>query len=125
MVSPVKCVKPNASLKEVISLLVVSKFHGIPVVDEDHSIVGIITEKDVLLALSENKEPGGTLASEIMSRDVITADKSALVVAVVKKMLSCNVTRIPITEGPGKVVGIVTQHDIIKELLDSGVTSLP
>lgn len=125
MVTPVKCVKEDASFKEIIALLSETKFHGVPVVNEEREIIGIVTERDVLQALFLNKEEDGTLVKDIMSKDVVTAEKSAFVVAVAKAMLNKDVTRIPITEESGKLVGIITQHDIIRKMLESGVVSIP
>jgi CBS domain-containing protein len=115
MINPVLCSLITASAKNIAEKLATTKYHGIPIVNEDEELVGIVTEKNILLALTQGKELSSTLADEIMSSPAITAEKQSLLTAIIKVMMKKDITRVVITES-NKVVGIVSQHDIVKAL---------
>lgn len=116
MVTPVVCARGNTSLKEIMNLFAEAQYHGIPVVDEDRMVIGIITERDVLKALAKDKGIDGFVARDIMSRDVVTAEKGANFSAVIKAMVEKSVGRLVITDH-NKLLGIVTKRDIIRKMV--------
>lgn len=133
-ISPVK-VGPDTSLKEVVELLLSSIFTGLPVVDEENHPVGVIAQGDLiykagiplsfgLLAGSDREKIKGILkaltdrkAREIMSQPafVINQDKSAT--EAVDSMLAKNVKRLPVVDGEGRLVGIISRQDIFHTIL--------
>lgn len=115
MVSPVLCTLETVSVKNIDEKLATTKYHGVPIINERQELVGIITEKNILQALSQGKELASTLAQEIMSSPVITAEKQSMLSAIIKVMMDKDITRVVITEDH-KVVGIISQHDIVKRL---------
>lgn len=115
MVSPVLCTLETVSVKNIAEKLATTKYHGVPIINERQELVGIITEKNILQALSQGKELASTLAQEIMSSPVITAEKQSMLSAIIKVMMDKDITRVVITEDH-KVVGIISQHDIVKRL---------
>jgi CBS domain-containing protein len=123
MVSPVTCAYENSPIKEVMDQLVVYHFHGLPVIDESKSVVGMITNKDIINAIHQGKEPGGTITKEIMTTTIITAEPESTVYSLIKVMAENEITRIPICRG-GNILGIVCQSDIIKKAIGPGIISL-
>jgi len=112
MVKDVITIDPDFSLEDAIKVLIDKKISGMPVVDKNNGIVGIISEKDILnFVFSGNL--GNTKVKEAMSKNITSfnpedgIDKIAL--AIGEKQFR----RVPIIEN-GKVVGIVSRRDIIK-----------
>lgn len=123
MVSPVTCAIEHASMKEVMDQLVAYHFHGLPIVDDSKNIVGMITDKDIMRAVYQGKEPSGTLVRSIMSTSIITAEPESTVYSLVKSMVENEITRVPICQGK-QVLGIVCQSDIIKKAVVSGIITI-
>lgn len=133
-------VKEDTTLKEAAGLLAKFHIHGMPVVDEDKKVVGIITESDFFMKDSSNiylptfldfisreQDRGSKLSSskdiEIISKvkDVMTADCTTVKPELpLKELINLikekNFKTLPVTDNEGTLVGVVTVFDIIKLL---------
>lgn len=106
----------DANLKDAIELLVANEISGLPVVDKQEKLVGIITEKDLInFAFSGNLN--NTKVSEAMSREVTSFSADTDIYAIAIAISQHNIRRVPITES-GKVVGIISRRDVIRAALD-------
>jgi len=94
----------SASLRQLSSLLAANRITGIPVVDDDKRLVGMISMRDLMV-------------EEIMSRTLHTADESASVRELCGIMNKNKVHRIPILRN-GRLVGLVTATDVIRALAE-------
>jgi len=114
MTQTVITAKEDMILTDVIKLLLRWHISGIPVVDDDNNLLGIITEHDVVnFTLSGNA--ADTKAREVMTKRVETCTPDTLFVEIVNNFASKQIRRIPAVEN-GKVVGIVSRRDIIREM---------
>ncbi len=130
MSHPVITVPPGLPIKHVAAILVEKRISGVPVVDDEDRLLGIVTEADLLPMETEpdprshilhsppRQEPLPTTAEEAMSHDVISLNPDADVAEAARVMLERHVKRIPIIAG-GQVVGIVSRRDILKVLARS------
>ena len=57
MTKDVIAVRPEEKVEKVVRILVDNKISGVPVVDENNHVVGIVTEKDLMIKASELKVP--------------------------------------------------------------------
>lgn len=109
--------RPEQSVEEVISALIVHKISGGPVVNENNELVGIISEGDCLKQISESRYYNMPMMQDNvgnrMVKDVETIDSNMDVFDAAKKFLDSKVRRFPIVEG-GKLVGQISQKDILK-----------
>ncbi|MEG6521634.1 CBS domain-containing protein [Desulfotomaculum sp. 1211_IL3151] len=131
-------VKGDTTIKEIAEKLIEEKISGVPVVDEEENLIGIVTEGDLLHKEANPRTPryfgilgaviyfGGMeqykedfkklaalKASEIMTTKVVTAAKETEVSDLANLMIKHNIKRIPITEND-KIIGMVSRADIIK-----------
>lgn len=114
MTQTVITAKEDMILTDVIKLLLRWHISGIPVVDDDNNLLGIITEHDVVnFTLSGNA--ADTKAREVMTKQVETCTPDTLFAEIVNNFASKQIRRIPVAEN-GKVVGIVSRRDIIREM---------
>jgi CBS domain-containing protein len=105
---------PETNVLSAIRILLKHKISGAPVVDDDHQVVGMVSEKDCLQTFlgSSYYNEMGELVSEIMTSPVITVDANASIVEVAEKFLKNNYRRFPVLE-QGKLIGQISRRDIL------------
>ncbi len=118
MTKEVIFVKPTTTLLEAMSLLVKHKISGLPVVDDQEKIVGMITEKDFLQLLVSDFITSNELVGDYMSKDVQFFGPEDSVILICDFFMKMNVRRVPIVEN-GKMVGVISRRDIIDLILKS------
>lgn len=138
MTSAVVCVHPDTTYKEVVRELLEHDVSGMPVVDDDRRLVGVVTEADLLsragykggssralavladvLSAREHhwaSKARGWTAGELMSRDVASCAPDTEVRIAAREMLDRGVTRLPVVQD-GHVVGIVARQDVLRALI--------
>jgi CBS domain-containing protein len=90
--------------------------HGVgalPVVDENGILMGIITLRDIDMA---GPEALVLPVNELMTRDLITRKKDALLGGILDIMIGTGIQRIPIVDEKGKLIGLVTQSTVIRSI---------
>ena len=117
MTRPVVCTSPDTSAHDILEKLNNSQLSALPVIDET-IIIRIVTETDVLRLFLQRKNLHTTLAREFMTQNVITAEPDSLVLSAIKGLLDNQIHHLPITH-EGKLLGIVSRHDLIKNIVDS------
>ena len=113
---PVICTEPDNPADEVADKLAHKRISGMPVVTDDHRVVGIISERDLLMAIRQDKNLSTTPVSAVMRHNPITIDKNASLIAAIKALTDHEIMRLPVVEN-GKLVGIITRHDILKRVV--------
>lgn len=135
MTAPVITVHPELPLKEVSRLLTTQAVSGVPVVDDDRVLLGMVTEADVIsheayagsrrgMAMIRHylrghdprwlRKSEGRTARDIMTRPVMSATGRMDVRHAARLMLEHGVNRLPIVDDAGRVVGIVARHDLLR-----------
>ena len=111
-------VKADTPIYEALYLLTRNKISGIPVVDEDEEVIGVLSEKDVLTILFDKKLEVRSTVEDYMSRDIICFTEDDSAIDVCKFFIRSNIRRVPITKD-NKLVGIVSRADIIPLILEA------
>ena len=139
MTQPVKTVHPDCTLSDAAHLLVTSKISGLPVVDDNNKLVGIITEADFLRALGvpshqsgysvwqtlENmfhqqvqaSEPEGVVA-DLMIKKVVTVTPQHSLYQVLDVMKQNQIKRVIVCDENQHVVGMITRSDLVRIFFD-------
>ena len=109
------CVPPDMPVYEAMKLLVENQVTGLPVVDDQQGLVGVITEKDMLRLLYE-QDVRDSAVRDFMTSEVVAFSTSDSVVDVCECLIQNNFRRVPIVEN-GKLAGIVSRGDVIRYIL--------
>lgn len=134
MTREVISVRPDSLLAETAKRMEDANISGVPVVAEDQSVIGMISEKDFLLKMGAKKSGSfmgviaeclsnrgcvampikGKTAKDIMTSPVITALKETTISALSKMLAEHHINRIPVTDEKGRLIGIVSRGDIVQ-----------
>ncbi|MCL4463277.1 MAG: CBS domain-containing protein [Firmicutes bacterium] len=131
-----------ASVTEVARLLVEHKVSGLPVVDEEHRVVGMITEGDLIYQdkkvhmpafleilggviylenpqriVNDLKKMTATKVAEVMTSKVYTVKEDASMEDIATIMVERQVNRLPVVDQAGKLVGIISRQDLVKAMI--------
>lgn len=133
--------KREMSVKDAAEILTKNKIGGAPVVDDEGNIVGIVSERDLIMRDVRLRYPTvihvldsfiylpnpanqfnqdlrkavGATVGDVMSTHVIAVDPGATIEDVATMMVDHKVDRLPVVED-GKPIGIITKADIVKTI---------
>lgn len=124
MTRDVVTVGRTADLYDAIRMMADGNITGLPVVDEDEKLVGIITEKDVMRHLLSTQSNEGKI-QDCMITDVVSCNVNDTLLDVINILVEDGFRRVPV-ESEGKLRGIISRRDIILyifscELKDRGL----
>lgn len=139
MTREVTTVTPETPLKDAARLLAAHRFSGVPVVDADGVVVGVLSEADILVKEGGHRETrhgvlhwllepeapgladklGARTAGEAMTSPPVTIAADRPVRDVANTMLDEGVNRLPVVDADGRLVGLVTRGDLVRAFVRS------
>jgi CBS domain-containing protein len=105
-------VSTSTPIKEAARLMSRERISAIPVIGIDGALVGVISATDFI-----DKRVDAEVVGELMSFPVATADPADIVHAAARTLLARNVKSLPVVDGDGKVIGMVSRGDLLKIFL--------
>ena len=116
MTPTVISISPDDLFVDAMDLIIENKISGLPVIDSDGRLVGIISEFDrIKLAGDETKDLANSTVADRMTHGVITVDENATLDQVAELLVRASIRRIPVTSD-GQVIGIVGRRDLVRAL---------
>jgi CBS domain-containing protein len=117
---------PDAVVREVVDAMAKRRFGAVPVV-ENGRLVGIFTERDVLVrVVAARKDPETTRLGEVMTANPDTVKSSDAVLHALELMNQHGYRHLPVVDGE-RLVGLVSIRDLyrsVKEQMDSDILML-
>jgi len=107
-------IHPEASIKEAIELLLKQRISGLPVVDHENHLVGVITEF-AMLAMVYDHEVQSQTVGQHMTREVITVNVEDPVSRIADLCIVHRVRRLPVMRD-GRLVGLIARRDVLETL---------
>jgi CBS domain-containing protein len=115
MVKNVKTVRRDTDIYEAIQVMLDNDITGLPVVNEDGTLAGVISEKDVL-NLMYNLRDRQSKVEDFMTQQVTTFNESDSLIDVTECLINNSFRRVPVLVD-GRVVGIISRKDVIRFIL--------
>ncbi len=126
--------------KEVARLLADHRISGLPVVDEDEKVIGVISETDLMVHQAETPDPyepkkrfrldrltragreraakaRARTAGRLMTEPPVTVRADDTIVEAARTMAQHHIERLPVLDEEGRLVGIVTRRDLLQVFL--------
>ena len=116
MSKDVLSVKSDAMIIDAIKLLVENNISGLPVVEDDMSLVGLLSEKDVVELLYDIERAKSKTVDDYMTHPAVCFEENNALQNVCDFLMRNIFRRVPITSG-GKLVGIISIRDILDYIL--------
>ncbi|MCK4555521.1 MAG: CBS domain-containing protein [Candidatus Aenigmarchaeota archaeon] len=118
MTRPVQTIDKDSTVQEASFLLRKHNISGLVVVDnKTKKAEGMITDKDIITkVVAENKSARDVKVADVMSPNIITASFEDSLSSVAKIMYANGVTRLPVMDSEGGLVGILTSTDLLRVL---------
>jgi CBS domain-containing protein len=121
MTRDVVAVPPDATFKQIATLLTEHHISAVPVTDHQRTVIGVVSEADLLRRFQpparrwwpRRARRPRTLARALMSTPAVTIDAGADVVTAARLLGTRNVKRLPVVDAAGRLVGIVSRHDLV------------
>ena len=128
-------VEKFASVLSVASILADKNISGLPVVDKESQVIGIVTQADILSMVGVRKEHtfkdllkhmlgeplverrSGDIVADIMTAPALTTSPETDLAEVAQIMDEKKIRRLPVVDGKKKLVGIISRADILKAVL--------
>ena len=110
-------VRANSSISQVIGKFCQHNIGAVVVTSDENAVEGIISERDIVRQLAESKSIDDLIASDIMTKDVVTVTPSVSSADLMKIMTEKKFRHLPITS-KGELVGVVSIGDVVKRMLE-------
>lgn len=121
MQAPVYSCSPSSSLATAAGEMETHNVGSLLVTDDDDVLVGVITDRDLALALAHGRGPDSTI-SEVMSKEVVTIPDNATLDDAAGEMDSHAVRRLPVVDDSGRAIGIICLDDLYSYLAQETIT---
>jgi predicted transcriptional regulator len=119
--------KENTNAEQISTRLLAGEFNGVPVVDDNGSVVGVVTALDILKAIQGgNKKLNTMVAKDIMTSNPSIVKQDAPIDEVISIMVEKEIVLVPVVEDEKskKLVGVVARLDILREKLNEGFLTI-
>ena len=104
---------PDETVADAAARMDREKVGTLVVTDEERRPVGIVTDRDLALAIARYNDLEGLLAADVMTPDPITVHEDATAVDLPAAMAEGRVRRIPVVDDDGDLAGIATLDDVV------------
>ena len=141
MVRAVVTASPDTTVEGLARLMINLRISGVPVLDKDGRLVGMVTEGDLLRRVeigtelhrprwsepfssnsrlaAEYVKSHATRVADVMTREVFSVDETATLGEIADLLEAKKIKRVPVTHD-GKVVGVVSRADLLKVIASGG-----
>jgi CBS domain-containing protein len=118
--------KENTNAEQISARLLAGEFNGVPVVDDNGAVIGIVTALDILKALQGGKKK----LNEMLARDIMTPNPSVVkkdtpIEEIIRILVEKEIVLVPVVEdNNNKLIGVVARLDILREKLNEGFITI-
>lgn len=116
MTKEVICINKDIPVIDAIRMMANNNITGIPVVENDMILVGILSEQDVLRLFHTFKDENNRTVNDFMTQPAIHFEEHEMLLDVCYCLRDNSIRRVPVTSN-GKVVGVISRSDILKCIL--------
>ncbi len=118
MTKDVISAKKDTPIYEAMETMRKEDITGMPVIEDDMTLVGVITEKDVLRLFYADEDEKSKTVGFFMTRPAVSYSENESLRSVCDFMMINYFRRVPVVSKKGKLVGIISRPDIIEHIIE-------
>jgi CBS domain-containing protein len=109
-------VRESTSLEEALKLMVNSRITGVPVIDAQDKMIGVLSDFDILQQVSKAERITPDLFKDKVeySREVTAITEDTPLEDIVDLLIKTRFRRLPVVNSDGNLVGLITRRDLMK-----------
>lgn len=110
--------REGMNVEDALKLLVNNKITGLPVVNGQGQMVGILSEYDIIVRVGKAKriDPESFRGEIPYTKQVEAVNEDTPLEAILERFISAKCRRLPVLDGSGRLVGIISRRDVMKVL---------
>ena len=113
MTKQVICIRKDTPIFEAIRIMADKNITGIPVIEDDRTLVGMLSEQDVMRLFHTYEDEKDRTVNDFMTQPAIHFEENEPLLDVCYCLRDNNIRRVPVTSN-GKVTGVISRSDILK-----------
>ena len=118
MTSNVVAARESTTAMEICTKLLIGEFNGLPVIDSNAKVIGIVTAVDILRALRQGKNLDSLRAIDIMTRNPVVVKQDTEINEIIDIILQKAIILVPVINDDRKLIGVVGRLDILQQNLN-------
>jgi CBS domain-containing protein len=119
MSTPVQTIGANQSYHDALKLMQLEQLHHLPVVDGDGALIGLVAERDLLMAALQYTTQADVEVAEVMHVGAVTATPDMTIATAAERMLKERIGCLPVMDAAGTIVGMITETDMLRALVET------
>jgi CBS domain-containing protein len=112
--------KDNVTAVEIATRLVLEVFNGVPIIDDNGIVIGMVTTIDLLRAIRDDKNLENMLARDLMTKNPLVITQDTKVEEIIDIMDKKGIEMIPVVDKQvdRRLIGVVSRSDILTEKMN-------
>ncbi|MBH0179864.1 MAG: CBS domain-containing protein [Nitrospira sp.] len=108
---------------DVIASLMIEGFGAVPVINKTRTLIGIVSEHDLLGAIDDGQKLGALTAGEVMTGNPYSVRLETDLGTLVHVLRASDLVRVPVVDAKDRLVGIIARRDVLRTYLSVGATN--
>lgn len=118
--------RENATITEIGTRLLLRSINGMPIIEENGKVIGMLTVIDILRAIKENRDLDTLKAKDLMTRDPKIVHQQTDMIEIINLMDSQGIETVPVVDedNDDRLIGVVSRKDILEEKFNERFVTL-
>ena len=118
MTKNIVAARASTTAREIGTKLVIGNFNGLPVVDNNIKLIGIVTAIHIFQAIRQGKNLDSIRAIEIMAKNPMAVKQDIDINEIIDIILQKDIMLVPVVDDKNKLIGLVGRSDILQQNLN-------
>ena len=118
MTKNIVAARASTTAREIGTKLLIGNYNGLPVVDNNIKLIGIVTAIDIFQAIRQGKNLDSLRAIDIMTQNPVTVKQDTDINEVIDIILQRHIILVPVIDDKRKLIGLVGRPDILQQNLN-------
>ncbi|HEU5119720.1 MAG TPA: CBS domain-containing protein [Candidatus Nitrosocosmicus sp.] len=126
MSTDLEAARENATITEIGTRLILRSINGLPIIEENGRVIGILTIIDILRAIKEDRDLDTLKAKDLMTSNPKTVNQQTDMIEIIQLMDSEGIEMVPVVDesNDNRLIGVVSRKDILEEKFNERFVTL-